>query len=85
MPPRIREQAPVVLVIEVIDPDHHFWHAMANEWDRITIELENAPVAAAITIYEWHLLKPINPDPQDFWAKYPTWKCVSVRPWTIDG
>lgn len=83
--PRLRSPPPpIALVIEVIDADTHgTWTAMASEWERIGLELRNAPVALSITIYEWHLLTPINPRP-GFEDKYPKWKRVGARPWTLD-
>jgi hypothetical protein len=57
---------------------------MAEEWGRILIELNSAPTALAITIYEWHLAIPINPNPDNPFAKYPTWKRIAVTPWTLE-
>lgn len=69
-------------VIEVIDEDGRFWHAMASEWGRIMHELKPAPPALAITIYEWQLALPINP--RDFFTKYPEWKRIAMIPWSLE-
>lgn len=70
-------------IIEVLDEDARAWTAMAQEYERISWEMRNAPVAVAITIYLWELAKPINnSDTSPF--RYPVWKFVREFPWRME-
>lgn len=75
---------PRTFVIEVVDMDSVMWTACANDREGILKELKSAPPAAAITIYEWMLAKPINQKGHLWWMRYPVWKLMETRPWALE-
>jgi hypothetical protein len=69
-------------VIEVV-ADDEVWTGMATEYGRILWELKAAPQpAAVITIFEWELYAPANP--QTLFSRFPRWRLVATYPWTLD-
>ena len=68
-------------VIEVIGGDGVVWTAMAQERERIKVELAAAPPAVVITIYEW-VKSYVNKG--DGFPGRPTWDFISQYPWTTD-
>lgn len=69
------------LIIEVTSSEGLVWTALATEQGSVMRELANAPVAATITIHEWHLAKPANPP--SMFASCPTWRKIESYPWRL--
>ena len=59
------------------------WTAMAHEEEGVWGELQSAPVADSITIYEWHLAKPVNPERSSPFSQCPQWVFTSKYPWKV--